>query len=73
VYSEKIPDDGQKNCPKHAEFYSNNKFEKFMYLVGFIIRTLARFTYITSLYPHSHHHIHADGGSSKTLESLNTA
>ena len=22
VYSEKIPDDGQKNCPKHVEFSS---------------------------------------------------
>ena len=22
----KHPDDGQRNCPKHAEFYSKNKF-----------------------------------------------
>ena len=29
---------GQKTCPKHAEFYSKNKFEKLVYLVGFIIR-----------------------------------
>jgi hypothetical protein len=21
------PDDGQRNCPKHVEFYSKNKFE----------------------------------------------
>ena len=28
VYSEKTPDDGQRNCPKHVEFYSKNKFEK---------------------------------------------
>jgi len=34
----KIPDDGQRNCPKHVEFYSKNKFEKLMHLVGFIIR-----------------------------------
>jgi len=27
VYSEKTPDDGQRNCPKHLEFYSKNKFE----------------------------------------------
>jgi hypothetical protein len=27
-----------RNCPKHVEFYSKNKFEKFMHLVGFIIR-----------------------------------
>jgi len=24
--------------PKHVEFYSKNKFEKLVYLVGFIIR-----------------------------------
>jgi len=35
----KTPDDGQWNCPKHAEFYSKNKFEILVHLVGFIIRT----------------------------------
>jgi len=39
VYSEKTPDDGQRNCSKHVEFYSKNKFEKLVHLVGFIIRT----------------------------------
>ena len=34
----KTPDDGQKNCSKHIEFYSKNKFEKLVHLVGFIIR-----------------------------------
>jgi len=34
----KIPDDGQRNCPKHVKFYSKNKFEKLLHLVGFIIR-----------------------------------
>jgi len=34
----KISDDGQKKCPKHVEFYSKNKFEKLVYLFGFIIR-----------------------------------
>jgi len=34
----KTPDDGQRNCPKHVEFYSKNKFEKSVHLVGFIIR-----------------------------------
>jgi hypothetical protein len=34
----KIPDDGQRNCPKHIEFYSRNKFENLVHLVGFIIR-----------------------------------
>ena len=34
----KTPDDGQRNCPKHTEFYSKNKFEKLVHLVGFIIR-----------------------------------
>ena len=33
----KTPDDRQRNCPKHIEFYSKNKFEKFVHLVGFII------------------------------------
>ena len=34
----KTPDDGQKNCPKHVEFYFKNTFEKLVHLVGFIIR-----------------------------------
>ena len=35
----KSPDDGQRNCSKHVEFYSKNIFEKLMNLVvGFIIR-----------------------------------
>jgi len=33
----KTPDNGQRNCPKHVEFYSKNKFEKLDHLVGFII------------------------------------
>jgi len=32
------PDDGQRNCPKHVEFYSKNKIEKFVNLFGFITR-----------------------------------
>jgi len=34
----KAPDDWRRNCPKHAEFYSKNKFKKLVHLVGFIIR-----------------------------------
>ena len=34
----KTADDGQRNCPKHVEFYSKYKFEKLEHLVGFIIR-----------------------------------
>jgi len=34
----KTPDDVHRNCPKHAEFYSKNKFEKLVHLFGFIIR-----------------------------------
>jgi len=34
----KTPDDGQRNCAKHVEFYSKNKLEKLVHLVGFIIR-----------------------------------
>ena len=30
----KTPDDGQRNCLKHTEFYSKNKFEKLVHLVG---------------------------------------
>jgi len=34
----KIPDDGQRNCPKHVEFYSKNKFEKSVHLFGIFTR-----------------------------------
>jgi len=34
----KTPDDGQRNCPKHVDFHSKNKFKKLAYPVGFIIR-----------------------------------
>jgi len=33
----RTPDDGQRTCPKHVEFYSKNKFEKLVDLVGSII------------------------------------
>ena len=39
----KTPDDEQRNCPKHVEFYSKNKFDKLVHLVGFIIRTTGPF------------------------------
>jgi len=42
VYSEKTPDDGQRNCPKHVEFHFKNKFEKLVHLVGFIIRNVTQ-------------------------------
>jgi len=29
------PDDGQRNCPKHVEFYSKNKSEKLVHLIGY--------------------------------------
>ena len=32
--------DGKRNCPKHVEFHSRNKFEELMYLVGFIIKKI---------------------------------
>jgi len=35
----KTPDNRQRNCLKHVEFYSKNKFEKLVHLVGFVIRT----------------------------------
>ena len=33
----KTPDDGQRNCLNHVEFYCKNKFDKLVHLVGFII------------------------------------
>jgi len=55
----KTPDDGQRNCPKHVEFHSKNKFEKSVHLVGFIIRNLTRCTvtwtsnsFVSSWYPY---------------------
>ena len=36
VYSKKTPDDGQRNCPKHVEFHSENKFGKLVHLVGLL-------------------------------------
>jgi len=32
----KTPDDGQRNCPKHIEFNSKNKFEKLVHLTGLL-------------------------------------
>jgi hypothetical protein len=32
------PDDGQRNCPKHVAFHFENKFQKLVHLVGFIVR-----------------------------------
>jgi len=38
VYSEKFLMMDRGNSPKHVEFYSKNKFEKLVHLVGFVIR-----------------------------------
>ena len=40
------PDDGQRNGPEHVEFYSKNKFQKLMHLVGFIVTTFCLFSAI---------------------------
>jgi len=40
VCTVKTSDDGQRNCPKHVDFHSKNKFEKFVHLVGFIVRKI---------------------------------
>ena len=50
VYSKKTTDDGQRNCPKHVEFHSKNKFEKLVHLVGFILRNLSRCTVTRTSY-----------------------
>ena len=38
VCTVKTSDDGHRNCPKHVEFCTKNKFEKLVNLVGFVIR-----------------------------------
>jgi hypothetical protein len=38
LYMYYTPDDGRKTCPKHLEFYSKNKFENLVHLIGFIVR-----------------------------------
>jgi hypothetical protein len=37
VYNEKPFGDEQRNCRKHVEFQSKNKFEKLLHLVCFIV------------------------------------
>jgi len=34
----KNPNNGQRNCPKHVEFRSKNKFEILVHLVRFILK-----------------------------------
>ena len=38
VYSENLLMLEKRNCPKHVEFYSKNKFEELLHLVSFTIR-----------------------------------
>jgi len=51
----KTPDDGQRNCPKHVEVRSKNKFEKIVHLVGFII---SKFAYYFQNKKHLHTKLH---------------
>ena len=37
VCAVKPADNGQRNCPKHVEFYSKNKFENLVQIVGLIM------------------------------------
>jgi len=37
------------NCPKHVEFYSKNKFDKLVQLVGFIMRSEIKVERVTVL------------------------
>ena len=41
---DRTTDEGHRNCPEHVEFCSKNKFEKWVHLVGFIIRFFFHFT-----------------------------
>jgi len=51
---EQDQNDGQRNCPKHVEFFffffflSKNKFEKLVHLVGFIIRILIKYSSLST-------------------------
>jgi len=38
------PDDGQKTCPKHVEFYSKNKFVKIIASRWFCYKNISRCT-----------------------------
>ena len=45
-----MPDDEQRNCPKHVEFYSKNELEKLVHLVGFITRVrMEIYVYLTEV------------------------
>jgi len=45
----KTSDEGQRNCPKHVEFHSKNKFEKLVHLVGLIIINYCRSTNVRNV------------------------
>ena len=55
VNSEKTPDDGGRNCPKHVEFHSKNKFEKLVHIVGFVISNLTQCTVTWKSKPNKSH------------------
>ena len=40
----KTADDGQRNCPKHVEIYSKNKFEKLVHLLASCQQTCMTYT-----------------------------
>jgi hypothetical protein len=50
-YADCLLASGQRNCPKHVQFYSKNKFEKKVHLVGFIIRIDQFFFSVTDSRP----------------------
>ena len=52
MFTVKNPNDGQRNCPKHVEFYSKDRFEKLVHIVGFIIR-IATYLYVIQQQPDS--------------------
>jgi len=63
----KTPDEGQRNCPKHVEFHSKNKFEKLVHLIGFVIRNLSRctVTWTSKVSWNVHFHNNYDNNASK--------
>ena len=68
----KTPGEGQRNCLKHVEFYSKNKFEKLVHLVGFIIGTKYIVKYICVKPIYSTHTFFSPAGPS-SRKTINVA
>jgi len=69
----KTPDDGLRDCLEHVEFYSKNKFEKLMHLVGCIIRTHTHiYMYICVLFVRCSIALHDSEHHNNALQNIRT-